>query len=148
MSHVPPSVIVKEFFAVDPARAVMQVMVGRDYVECMLNPPLSAVPPALPFGVTTRLAKSGMPNDKRVFIEIQGTNFNADFDLADFNVMTSTADPHFPDRADVSRVILATKHGPGGHGLSVTVSSRFNELIQRLVLHQQDFDVALKEVYP
>jgi hypothetical protein len=132
--------------------AVFQVVKNRDYIECTLGPPPSCTvfPPARH---TVRLAKSGIQNDNRVFIECAGPHFNADFELTEFNVMTSTndPDPQLKDCPDVSRVILATKKTPdgaGGCGISVTVTSRFNHLIQRLVLERQDFDAAIKEIFP
>lgn len=132
--------------------AVFQVVKNWNYIECTLSgPPACTVFP--PARHTVRLAKSGIPNDTRVFIECAGPYFNADFDLTAFNVMTSAAepDPELKDCEDVSRVILATKKtsdGVGGCGISVTVTSRFNHLIQRLVLERQDFDAAIKEIFP
>ncbi len=132
-------------------RAVFQVIRGKDYIECTVEAPANASPTiftrAFAF-ITVRLAKSGMPGDSRVFIECAGPYFNADFDLGIFNTMTAAADPRFVDCDDVSRVILAEKTQHGTAGLSVAVTSRFNHLIQRLVLERQDFDAAIKEIFP
>lgn len=130
-------------------RAVFQVIRGKDYIECTVEAPANASPTIFTRAfITVRLAKSGIPGDSRVFIECVAPYFNADFDLATFNTMTAAADPRFADCDDVSRVILAEKTQHGTAGLSFAVTSRFNHLIQRLVLERQDFDAAIKEIFP
>jgi hypothetical protein len=130
-------------------RAVFQVVRGVDYIECTLEAPANASPTIFTRAfITVRLAKSGVPGDSRVFIECVGPYINTDFDLAMFTTMTAAADPRFSACDDVTRVILAEKTRHGTAGMSVTVTSRFNHLIQRLVLERQDFEAAIKEIFP